>query len=314
MPRKSTKTNQIDPISLCCAALNAVRVAADYHKITNNTEPEVTIAAWTKLSESEQQRITQIVNGDCQPDPQAIAEQFKACDTLIQLQAVKAQYGEPLVKAAWKLLTPEERDRLKGICQPQTKTSPAETTPTQIGQPPSPQDGVRQPKRTLFNISDDLEKLNELLDEIGDDQEQQELLMQWFEQLGEERDCKLDAYAALISEMQARAEARKVESRRLSELAASDENRAKLLKDRLKWFFEKHNLKTLETARYKLSVAKNSTRPLIVNPDIAIATLPDEYKKVSVELDTVTVREALKQGVELDFARLGEAGTHLRIR
>lgn len=177
-------------------------------------------------------------------------------------------------------------------------------------------------KRTLFDISEDLEKLSELL-ELTEGDNQQEVIEQWFEQLGEERDGKIDGYAALIGEMQARAEARKAESRRLAELAASDENKARLLKERLKWFLEKHQMKTLETARYKLSVVKNSIRPLIVNSDLAkvakrtafgIATLPDEYKKISVELDTVAVREALKQGIDLDFARLGEAGTHIRIK
>lgn len=177
-----------------------------------------------------------------------------------------------------------------------------------------PQEKLQKPYRTLFNISDDLEKLNEVLDEIGDDTQQQELISHWFEQLGEERDRKLDAYAALIAEMQARAEVRKAEAKRMLELASFDENRARLLKDRLKWFFEKHQLKILETARYKLSVAKNSTRPLIVNPNVAIAQLPEEYKKVSVELDTAAVREALKQGVVLDFAHFGEAGSHIRIK
>ncbi len=63
--------------------------------------------------------------------------------------------------------------------------------------------------RTLFNISDDLEKLSELLDECGDDTEQQEIIDQWFKQLGNERDRKLDNYAALITEMLSRAVARK---------------------------------------------------------------------------------------------------------
>jgi len=42
-----------------------------------------------------------------------------------------------------------------------------------------------------------LERLNDLLDEVGDDIQQQNLIAQWFEQLGEERDRKLDAYAPL---------------------------------------------------------------------------------------------------------------------
>lgn len=316
MPRKSTKTN-IDPISLCCAALNAVKVAADYNRISCFTEPEVLTQAWNRLGESEQQRITQIVNADNHLDPQVIAAELLACETVIELLAVKSQYGEPLVKAAWKLLSAEERDRLKAICQPLTHSKPkadVETPLEEEQQQEFQQVEPQKPKRTLFNISDDLEKLNELLDEIGDDTQQQELIQEWFEQLGEERDRKLDAYAALIAEMQTRAEVRKAEAKRMLELATSDESRAKILKDKLKWFFEKHQLKTLETARYKLSVAKNSTRPLIVNPNAAIAQLPEEYKKVSVELDTAAVREALKQGVELSFAHLGEAGTHIRIR
>jgi len=45
-----------------------------------------------------------------------------------------------------------------------------------------------------------LERLNDLLDEVGDDIQQQNLIAQWFEQLGEERDRKLDAYTALITD------------------------------------------------------------------------------------------------------------------
>ena len=69
-----------------------------------------------------------------------------------------------------------------------------------------------QPKRTLFTISDDLEKLYDLLDEADEDTQQQTLIQQLFETLGKERDRKLDGYTALISEMQARADVRKAEA------------------------------------------------------------------------------------------------------
>lgn len=128
--------------------------------------------------------------------------------------------------------------------------------------------------RSLFSISEDLEKLSELLDECGDDAEQQELINSWFEQLGEERDRKVDNYCALITEMQARSEVRKAEAKRLMELAADDEKRARLLKDRLKWFFETHNLKTVETARYKLSIQRNGGKaPLILDQSVPSSTL-----------------------------------------
>ena len=170
-------------------------------------------------------------------------------------------------------------------------------------------------RRSLFNISEDLEKLNTLLDEVGDDAEQQELIQQWFETLGEERDRKLDGYAALISEMQARADVRKAEAKRMQELATTDENRARLLKARLKTFFETHDIKTIETPRYKLTLAKNGGRaPLILDENLAVTSLPEHFQKVSIDADTAAIREALEKGESLEWARLGERGTSMRIK
>ena len=170
-------------------------------------------------------------------------------------------------------------------------------------------------RRSLFNISEDLERLNELLDEVGNDAEQQELINNWLESVGEERDRKLDGYAALISEMQARADVRKAEAKRVLELAASDENRARLLKARLKTFFETHDIKTLETPRYKLSLAKNGGKaPLILDENLAVTSLPEQFQKVSIDADTAAIREALEKGESLTWARLGERGTSMRIK
>jgi hypothetical protein len=47
---------------------------------------------------------------------------------------------------------------------------------------------------------------------------------------------------------------------------------------------------------------------------VAIAQLPEEYKKVSFELNTAAIREALNSGVKLSFAHLGDAGSHIRIK
>ena len=169
--------------------------------------------------------------------------------------------------------------------------------------------------RSLFSISEDLEKLSELLDECGDDAEQQELINSWFEQLGEERDRKVDNYCALVTEMQARSEVRKAEAKRLMELAAEDEKRARLLKDRLKWFFETHNLKTVETARYKLSIQRNGGKaPLILDQSVPSTSLPERFQKVSIEPNTTAIRNALEAGEDLDFAQLGDRGTSLRIK
>ncbi len=177
---------------------------------------------------------------------------------------------------------------------------------------------VESPKpktRTLFSLSEDLEKLNELLDECADDTEQQQLLESWLKHLGDERDKKLDGYAALITEMQARAEVRKAEAKRLMELAAADDNRAKLLKDRLKWFFEAHNLKTVDTTRYRLFLAKNGGKaPLVIDQSVMVSRIPERFQKVSVDFDKEAIREALERGEHLNFAQLGERGTSIRIK
>jgi len=169
--------------------------------------------------------------------------------------------------------------------------------------------------RTLFAISDDLEKLNELLEECGDDTQQGELIDNWFEHLGAERNRKLDNYCALIAEMLARAEGRKAEAKRLIELASIEESRVKFLRDRLKLFFEAHNIKTVETARYRLSLARNGGKaPLIMKDGVLPTELPNHFQRVSIDPDTTAIREALERGEKLDFAVLGDRGTRVYIK
>jgi hypothetical protein len=178
------------------------------------------------------------MNSDTPALPQNIASELMACGSKIQLQTIKSQHGELPVKQAWRLLPQQERDRIKGLCDNDTCSPPVEETQPMTEQPTIYKlEPAGQPKRTLFNISEDLEQLNDLLDEVGNDAQQQELINQWLEQLGSERDRKLDNYSALIVEMTSRAAARKAEAQRLLELAATDENRVLLLRDRLKWFF-----------------------------------------------------------------------------
>ena len=81
---------------------------------------------------------------------------------------------------------------------------------------------------------------------------------------------KLDGYAAIVIEIMARAEVRKAEAKRMQELAASDENRARLLKDTLKLFLELHELKQVQSFQYKLNLTKNKEKqPLIIKDGIS---------------------------------------------
>lgn len=173
---------------------------------------------------------------------------------------------------------------------------------------------------TLLEISKDLITLQHSLDDLeGMPEQQAEELYEWFAELSEEkeaeRDRKLDNYAALIGELEARSEARKIEAKRMSDRAKADENRAKSLKAMLQQFFECHELKTLETPRYRLTLANNGGKlPLIVDEDFSVAAMPDDLIKVSITPDNEAIRTALEAGEALEFARFGERGRSLRIK
>jgi len=213
--RKTSTSTSIDSVQVVAIALKRCKSKAEYNRIAAANSEEELHAAWNTLTHEDQERIHSICGATPQPDLQVVADELAACGSKIQLQAVKAEHGADIVKAAWGLIPAEEKMRLTGICQaeqtPEDSNFVKFTHLTQTTQP--------QPRtRTLFTIGDDLERLNELLDETTGDAAQQELVAQWFEQLGDERDRKLDGYAALIAEMMARAEVRKSEARRLQEL------------------------------------------------------------------------------------------------
>lgn len=141
--------------------------------------------------------------------------------------------------------------------------------------------------KTLLEISQDLLELQQTLDSLEDAPEDQAAeVAAWFAALEqtthEERDRKLDNYCALIAELEARAAARKAEAKRLSDRAKVDENRAKSLKSRLHEFFETHQLKTVETVRYRLSLVSNGGQvPIVLDETFAVTQLPEAYVQVS---------------------------------
>ena len=202
-PRKQ-KTTPIDPITLTAAALKAVKIATDYYRLDSITDPSIFQSAWSSLPESEQQRITDIVNNNIQPEPQAIANELAACGTLIELQGVKSTYGELSIKSAWKLLPSNERDRLTAICKNGTQ---AESEPKPVTETPAAYHVEHTPplppakKTTLIELSEQLQQLDNLLDTIEGDipaelQTVVDELLRQREATNDQLLNKLDSYAA----------------------------------------------------------------------------------------------------------------------
>ena len=173
---------------------------------------------------------------------------------------------------------------------------------------------------TLFEISSELLALQEAIEDLdcGSDEESEELRI-WFSGLLADskaaRDQKLDNYAALICELEERALVRKAEAKRLAERARVDESRAKHLKGRLQRFFAEQGIKTVETARYRLTLADNGGKlPVELEEWIGYSTIPDELCRVTKEPDIAAIRAILEAGETLEFAHLGERGQSIRIR
>lgn len=172
--------------------------------------------------------------------------------------------------------------------------------------------------KTLWEIGDDMEALDALLEELGGDvsDEQVEAAIEaWFRENEANLAAKADGYCALIQRLKAVAAARKEEAERLEKRAKAGENNAKRLADRLKMFMSLHGLKKLDTARYTVSVVANGGAPPVeIDPG---AKIPDDLTRVIPEQrepDKKAIVAALQAGREVPGVRLGERGTRLAIR
>lgn len=170
--------------------------------------------------------------------------------------------------------------------------------------------------QTLFEISADMQALEDLLDGADfDDPAVQEALAKWSDELSENLQGKVDNYAAFIETLNARAAARKDEANRLDKRAKIDANNADKLKENLKRVLEFRGLKSLDTLRYKVTVAgtggKQSVECLVKPEDLPAdlrTVVPESYKQ-----NTDAIRAKLLAGEKVPGCRLLEKGTHLRI-
>ena len=172
-------------------------------------------------------------------------------------------------------------------------------------------------KRTFVEIDAELDRIAEAFDRLDDGGEEADVLAAveaYFGDLSNERDRKLDNYARFIGQRQAYAEYREAEAKRLAALAKADLNAAKACKDRLHWLFVERGWTKIETPNFKFAIQKNGGKAPLIMGEVDPLTLTPEFQKVTVDVDREAVRAALESGTELDFARIGEPGTHLRIR
>jgi hypothetical protein len=169
---------------------------------------------------------------------------------------------------------------------------------------------------TLREISADLHALEELLTEVGGDlaDEDVELAIDaWLEETGKATRDKVDNYCGLIRELEIRRNARQAEARRLQDRANVDSAAIDRLKRHLLAFFDAHDIKTIETARFRVTAAENGgVLPLTITAPVE--QIPDEFVEFVRKPMNSVIRELLEAGEQLPFAELGERGKSIRIK
>lgn len=122
---------------------------------------------------------------------------------------------------------------------------------------------------------------------------------------------KSDNVVKMIMNLTAEAEKFGKVSNEFLEKKTRCEKRAKRLKEYLYNNMNELGVNEIPNELFKIKIQANGgVAPLIIKEGVKI---PEEFQKVTTTIDNDKIREALKTQ-ELDFAELGELGTHLVIK
>lgn len=121
---------------------------------------------------------------------------------------------------------------------------------------------------------------------------------------------KRESYVHVIKSSQAHAKMLRDEARQLNARAKQMENLAVRLTDTLHADMQKNGEVRAQAGLFQLRIANSPPRLVLSIPS---NKLPEEYTDVRIVADTLAIREALKNGIEIEGAKLVR-GTHLLIR
>ncbi len=167
---------------------------------------------------------------------------------------------------------------------------------------------------SLFQLSEEILQLRQVLDSQEHETETIDAVEEYLRSLSEDREKKLDNYAALIRELEARAKIRLDEAKRLEGLAKKDLDVVERLKERLKLVFTLHDWKTVDTDRFRITLAQNGGKQKLV-VEIPIEELEERFRRIETKIvpDNDALREALGDGEVVEGVRLEERGATIRI-
>ena len=127
-----------------------------------------------------------------------------------------------------------------------------------------------------------------------------------------ELDDKVSQWARCIKNLEGERDAIKAEGDRLTKRAKSIDNEVKHMKDTLLMYLKAAGVSKAGDAVIKASIVKNGGQaPLEI--DLIPVDLPEDFQKITIDADKEAIRAALEGGQQLEWARIGERGEHVKI-
>lgn len=171
---------------------------------------------------------------------------------------------------------------------------------------------------SLFEISADLMRLTDMLDDPEIEVDDQAIMDTWEGLEGEFND-KVESWLKVIRNKQADFDSRKAFIDQQRAKNDSDKKTIDRMKATLMSIMQMQNIKTAGTAVLKATVAGNGGKmPLIWEDDYKDnpSKLPEEYRveETVYSANQDEIRKALDEGKELPFVKYGERGSHLNIK
>ncbi len=173
----------------------------------------------------------------------------------------------------------------------------------------------------LFEIADELLRAYEtVVESDGEVSEENAVAMATLEAIQAD---KVSSYFWIIQKANSEAEAARLQENRFKAKRAARETLVAFLKERLLQYMDATKQPRIECEAGTLAVQKNSVRPLVLADGITAETIPEDYCRVTKEIDKAKLIGDIKSGKEFKYckdgeevtwAKLGEPGSHLRLR
>ena len=142
------------------------------------------------------------------------------------------------------------------------------------------------------------------IDESELTDEQKETLCAYLDELGDQEQAKVDAFAQFVRMESARAEALKAEAARLASKARTAANRISYLKNRYLDAMQRNGLTNVRGQVYALSV--RATDVVTITNEVM---LPKRFvvEKTTIMPDKLAIKDALKKGEDIPGAILDKS-------